>query len=189
MSILRSLAKVKETKGNAESKNISCDVDLANHDLQNEDYSHTQTSHSETGLGVLDQGSAKEAERNDSNKRGKYTKYLAVQRYEIGKNVSECSTASTLRKYKGEFPQVNESTVRSMRQKYEEESRHSLKGKRERKTKLPTARRGRPLMLGKIDLMVQNYIRVRFMLVVGSIFLFKKRKITELPLFFTSQPR
>ena len=189
MSILRSLAKVKETKGNAESKNISCDVDLANHDLQNEDYSHTQTSHSETGLGVLDQGSAKEAERNDSNKRGKYTKYLAVQRYEIGKNVSECSTASTLRKYKGEFPQVNESTVRSMRQKYEEESRHSLKGKRERKTKLPTARRGRPLMLGKIDLMVQNYIRVSFMLVVGSIFLFKKRKITELSLFFTSQPR
>ena len=189
MSILRSLAKVKETKGNAESKNISCDVDLANHDLQNEDYSHTQTSNSEAGLGVLDQGSAKEAERNDSNKRGKYTKYSAVQRYEIGKNASECSTASTLRKYKGEFPQVNESTVRSMRQKYEEESRHSLKGKRERKTKLPTARRGRPLMLGKIDLMVQNYIRVRFMLVVGSIFLFKKRKMTELPLFFTSQPR
>ena len=185
MSILRSLAKVKETKGNAKSKNISCDVDLTNHDLQNEDYLHTQPSNSETGLGVLDHRSAKEAERNVSNKQGKYTKYSAVQRYEIGKYASGCSTASTLRKYKDEFLQLNESTVRSMRQKYDEESRQSLKEKR----KLPTARRGRPLMLGKIDLMVQNYIRVRFMLVVGSIFLFKKRKITELPLFFTSQPR
>ena len=63
-----------------------------------------------------------------------------------------------------------------MRQKYEEELRQSLKGKREPKTKLPTARRRRPLMLGKIDLMVQNYIRVRFMSVVGSLFLFKKEK-------------
>ena len=176
MSILRSLAKIKETRGNAKSKNISCDVDLTNDDLQNEDYSYTQPSNSETGLGVLDHGSAKEAERNVSNKRGKYIKYSAVQRYEIGKYASEYSAASTLRKYKGEFPQLNESTVRSMRQKYEEELRQSLKEKREPKTKLPTARRGRPLMLGKIDLMVQNYIRVRFMLVVGSLFSFKKEK-------------
>ena len=120
MSILRSLAKIKETRGNAKSKNISCDVDLTNDDLQNEDYSYTQPSNSETGLGVLDHGSAKEAERNVSNKRGKYIKYSAVQRYEIGKYASEYSAASTLRKYKGEFPQLNESTVRSMRQKYED---------------------------------------------------------------------
>ena len=63
-----------------------------------------------------------------------------------------------------------------MRQKYEEELRQSLKEKREPKTKLPTARRGRPLMLGKIDLIVQNYIWVRFMLVVRSLFSFKKEK-------------
>ena len=63
-----------------------------------------------------------------------------------------------------------------MQQKYEEELRQSLKEKREPKTKLPTTRRGRPFMLGKIDLMVPNYIQVRFMLVVGSLFLFKKEK-------------
>ena len=156
MSILCSLGKIKETRGNAKSKNISCDIDLTNDDLQNEDYSYTQPSNSETGLGVLDHGSAKEAERNVSIKRGKYIKYSAVQRYEIGKYASEYSTGSTLRKYKGEFSQLNESIVRSMRQKYEEELCQSLKEKREPKTKLPTARRGRPLMLGKIDLMVQN---------------------------------
>ena len=40
-----------------------------------------------------------------------------------------------LRKYKGEFPQLNESAVRLMWQKYEEELRQSLKEKREPKTK------------------------------------------------------
>ena len=100
--------------GNAKSKNVSRDVDLTNDDLQNEDYSYTQPSNSETGLGVLDHGSAKEAERNVSNKRGKYIKYWAVQRYEIGKYASEYSAASKLRKYKSKFLQHNESTVRSM---------------------------------------------------------------------------
>ena len=47
-----------------------------------------------------------------------------------------------------------------MQLKYEEELRQSLKQKRDPKSKLPTTRRGRPLMLGKINLMVQNYIRV-----------------------------
>ena len=167
---------MKETRGNAKSKNISCDVDLKNDDSQNEDYSYTQPSNSETELGVLHHGSAKEAEGNVSNKPGKFIKYSAVQRYQIGKYASQYSAASTLRKYKGQFPQLNESAVRSMRQKYEKELRQSLKEKQEPKTKLPTARLGRPLMLGKINLMVQNYIRVRFMLVVGSLFSFKKEK-------------
>ena len=103
-SILRSLVKIKETRGNAKSKNISFDVDLTSEDLQNEYYLYTQLSNSETGLVVLDHGSAKEAERNISNKRGKYIKYLVVQRYEIGKYASECSAGSTLQKYKDEFP-------------------------------------------------------------------------------------
>ena len=103
-SILSSLVKIKETRGSAKSKNISFDVDLTSEDLQNEYYLYTQLSNSETGLGVLDHGSAKEAERNISNKRGKYIKYLVVQRYEIGKYASEWSAASTLQKYKDEFP-------------------------------------------------------------------------------------
>ena len=134
MSILRSLAKIRETRGNSKSKNISCDVDLTNDDLQNEDYLYIQTSNSETGLGVFDHVSAKEADRNVSNKREKYIQYLTVQRYEIGKYDSEYSAASTLRKYKDEFPQLNENTVRPMWQKYEEELRQSLKKKQEPKT-------------------------------------------------------
>ena len=117
---------MKETRENAKSKHISCDVDFTNDDLQNEDYSYMQPSNSETG-------SEKDAERNVSNKRGKYVRYQAVQRYEIGKYASEYSAASTLRKYKGEFPQFNESTVRSMPQKYEEELRQSLKEKQDQR--------------------------------------------------------
>ena len=59
---------MKETRENAKSKHISCDVDFTNDDLQNEDYSYMQPSNSETG-------SEKEAERNVSNKRGKYVRY------------------------------------------------------------------------------------------------------------------
>ena len=75
-----------------------------------------------------------------------------------------------------------------MRQKYEDELRQSLKEKLEPKTKLPTARRGRPLMLGKIDLMVQNSMWVHFMLVVGSLF-FLQKKNNRIAFVFTSQPR
>ena len=102
---------------------------MTSKDLQNEYYLYTQLSNSETGLGVLDHGSAKEAERNVSNKRGKYIKYSAVQGYKIGKYASEYSAASTLQKDKGEFHQLNESTVSLMRLKYEEELRQSLKQK------------------------------------------------------------
>ena len=119
-----------------------------------EDYSYTQPSNSETGLGVLDHGSAKEAERIVSNKRGKYIKYSAVQRHEIGKYTSGYSIASTLRKYKGKFPQLNESTIRLMRQKYEEQLRQPLKEKRELKTKFPTATCGRQLMIRKVEFII-----------------------------------
>ena len=148
------LQNFKGTRENAKSKSISCGIDLTNDDLQNEDYSCTQPSNSETGLGVLDHGSAKEAERIVSNKRGKYIKYSAVQRHEIGKYTSGYSIASTLRKYKGKFPQLNESTICLMRQKYEEQLRQPLKEKRELKTKFPTARCGRQLMIRKVEFII-----------------------------------
>ena len=160
MSILRSLAKIKETKQNAKSKESTCDVDLTNTDSTFS--KNTLPSHSETGLGLIDYKAAKDAGTSEEKKaRGSYKMYSADQRYKIGKYASEYSTASTLRKYKGEFPQLSESTVRSMRQKYEEELRKALQQKREPRCTLPAGRRGRPLMLGKIDLMVQNYLRVR----------------------------
>ena len=46
MSILRTLAKIKEIRGNAKTKIILRDVDLTSDGLQNEDYLYTQPSNS-----------------------------------------------------------------------------------------------------------------------------------------------
>ena len=110
---------------------------------------------------MLDYESSKEAsERAEKKPREKYTKYSDSQRHAIGKYASEYSTASTLRRYKDEFPELSESTVRTMRKKSEEELRKALKQKREPSSTLKARRRERPLLLGQIDLMLQSYLRV-----------------------------
>ena len=126
----------------------------------------TQSSHEETGLGLLDYEASATATSSEieaeKKLRGSYTKYSDAQRHAIGKYASEYSTASTLKRYKNEFPELSESTVRSMRKKYEEEIQNALRQKRQPSNILKNARRGRPLLLGPIDSMVQNYLRVRY---------------------------
>ena len=122
---------------------------------------NTQPFHLETGLGLLDYESSKEAnERAEKKPRGKYTKYSDSQRHAIGKYASEYSTASTLRRYKDEFPELSKSTVRTMRKKYEEELRKALQQKGEPSSTLKAGRRGRLLLLGQINLMVQSYLGI-----------------------------
>ena len=161
MSMIQRLAKTKQSRKNAKWKNTTCDVDLTIDGDSPTLSTNTQPSHSETGLGLLDYESSKEAsERAEKKPRGKYTKYSDSQRHAIGKYASEYSTASTLRRYKDEFPELSESTVRTMRKKYEEELRKALQQKREPSSTLKAGRRGKPLLLGQIDLMVQSYLRV-----------------------------
>ena len=71
---------------------------------------------------------------------------------------------------KAEFPQLRESTVCSIRSKYEEELKVVPKQKRESKSVLPVGQRGRPLMLGKINLTVQNYLQVCYVSINRLIF-------------------
>ena len=168
MSIINSLERIKKSRQNSSTpKQTSCDVDLTVDDCSSVASSSpisTQPSHSETGLGLLDyeaSATATSSELGAEKKlRGSYTKYSDNQRHAIGRYASEYSTASTLRRYKDEFPELSESTVRTMRKKYEEEIRNALRQKRQPSNTLKTARRGRPLLLGPIDLMVQNYLRV-----------------------------
>ena len=54
---------------------------------------------------------------------------------------------------------MNESTARRFCKRYKEELQRSTKEKREPKTELSLQPRGRPLMLGSLDEMVQRYIR------------------------------
>ena len=121
----------------------------------------TVPSHSETNLGLLDYETAGDAGTSGLKKsRSNYQKYSPKKRYNIWKHGSDRGTAITLRRFKAEFPRLRWSTVRSIRSKHEEELKVALKPKGEPKSTLPVGQRGRPLMLGKIDLMVQNYLSV-----------------------------
>ena len=79
----------------------------------------------------------------------------------IGKYASIHGPAAEVRKYKQQFPILNESTVRGFRKRFEEELKKSTKEKTEMPNLIPkyTTKTGRPLLLlGEIDEMVQSYI-------------------------------
>lgn len=81
-------------------------------------------------------------------------------RYKIGKYASENGNNSAVRNFKKEFPSIKESTVREFKKRYQKQREE------ERKKNLPPStsitkyrsRTGRPLLLGKLDSMVQKYI-------------------------------
>ena len=128
-------------------------------------------SPSEANLGILDYEIARDAGTSGLKKfRINCQTYSPNERYNIGKHASEFGTASTLQRCKAEFLQLRESTVRSIRSKHEEELKVALKQKREPKSTLPVGQRGRPVMLGKIDLMLQNHLRVCYISINRLVF-------------------
>ena len=85
-----------------------------------------------------------------SNVRGNYKKYTYEARYKIGKYASEIGSAATFRKFKSDFTKLNESTVCDFKGKYEEKLKISKKKAKGIST-FVTEKRGRPLLLGKLD--------------------------------------
>ena len=51
--------------------------------------------------------------------RGAYKSYSAKDRFLIGKHASIYGTASAIRKWKKDHPQLNESTIRNFKKRYE----------------------------------------------------------------------
>ena len=162
MSIIRSLKEARERNKANENDDIDLVVESSNSALVEGigATSNNVPTHNETSLGLLDyEAVVKSSAQIEKKRRGTYQLFSPTDRYKIGKYASEYGTSSTLRNFKNTFPNLKESTVRSIRQKYEEELRQSLKEKRDPTKSLTPAQRGRPLMLGKIDLMVQDYLR------------------------------
>ena len=88
-----------------------------------------------------------------------YVKYMPEDRYKIGKYGSENGPAAAVRKFKSRFPKLNESAVRSLRQKYQSELTRSKQKDTLLEPGIPKEPTGRPLPLGnRIDAMVQKYI-------------------------------
>ena len=91
--------------------------------------------------------------------RESYVKYTPEDRYKIGKYGSENGPAAAVRKFKSRFPKLNESTVRSLWQKYQSELTRSTQKDTILEPRIPKEPTGQPLLLGnKIDAMVQKYI-------------------------------
>ena len=78
----------------------------------------------------------------------------------MGKYASETGTSAAVRKFRPDFPKINESTIREFKKKYEEELKLAKQQNWEVITELSTEKQGRPLLLGtKIDSLVQRHIR------------------------------
>ena len=86
-----------------------------------------------------------------------YNHWSNKDRFIIGKYFAENGYAATVRKFSRKDKSLNESTVRRFCQYYKDELKQSMKEKREMKQELLLQRRGRPLMLGSLDEMVQRY--------------------------------
>ena len=113
----------------------------------------------ESGLGELDNKAATEAtESAQKNVRESYVKYTPEERCAIGKYTSEMGTAAAVRKFRKERPNLNESTVRTFSKKYKDELKLAAQEKRAPKRKMEIQKRGRPLLLGRVDEMVRGYI-------------------------------
>ena len=114
---------------------------------------------SETSLGHIDHVAIEKELDGSLKKRESYVKYTPEDRYKIGKYGSENGPAAAVRKFKSRFPKLNESTVRSLRQKYQYELTRSKQKDTILEPRIPREPTKGPLLLGnKIDAMVQKYI-------------------------------
>ena len=82
-------------------------------------------------------------------------------RFKIGKYAAENGNAETVRKFKAEFPRLNQSTVREFKKRYNTEIANAAKEKREVTKLIPksSSQTGQPLLLGDLDSMIQTYIK------------------------------
>ena len=121
----------------------------------------SQDLQDESGLSALDFEVAVSAVSNSkSEKRKPYQKWSSQDRFTIGKYAAINDPAATARKTGSKSQPVNESTVRGFCAKYKAELEKTRKEKRPIAPNLNVLQRGRPLLLGSLDQMVQKFLLV-----------------------------
>ena len=91
-----------------------------------------------------------------TSRKGKYKQYFDKDRsIFVRKDARENGPAAAVRKFKKAFANINESSIRGFRKRYEKEIAQAKKDQRHTAIILPTQKRGRPLILGKLDSLVQ----------------------------------
>ena len=123
-------------------------------------------------MGVVDHETVNASVRKKlKQSRGSYKAYSDKDRFLSGKDASIYGPSSATRKWKKTYPNLNESTVRGFRKRYEAQIKDAHRKKKSPKKVTVNKLRGRPCLLGdKIDPFVQNYLKVtRYKGVVNSL--------------------
>ena len=112
-------------------------------------------------IGAVDSTAIDKEIMTTKKERDTYQKWTPTDRFKIGKYAAENGNSAAVRKFKDEFPRLNESTVREFKKRYTAEVANAAKEKREVKEAIPrySSETGRPLLLGDLDSMVQTYIK------------------------------
>ena len=115
MSLIRAWAKRAEMVVDIPNEVVD-DEHQPNVSLQN----NSLPTANESGLGIVDHERVLDAIAETTDSRGKYHIYTPEIRFKIGKFASESnSSATAVRKFRDRYPNMNESTVRGFRIKYE----------------------------------------------------------------------
>ena len=120
-------------------------------------------NNAECNLGQIDFDAVQnevETTIQSKKKRRTYVVYTPKERFEIGQYAIENGTSKVVSRYKSRFPSLKESTVRGFKSKYENEIKIAAIQKRQPSEVICFQLRGRITLLGSIDDIVQNYIRV-----------------------------
>ena len=115
----------------------------------------------ESGIGALDHQVAVEAAQTAisiPHKQKQNKKFTDKDRYIIGKYASENGTAASQRKFKLSHKNLGESTIRTFKKKYETMIKNARINKETPQKRIVAKKRGRPVLLGEIDEMVQRFL-------------------------------
>ena len=94
-----------------------------------------------------------------TSKRGAYKVYTDKDRYSIGKYASCHGVAASVRAWKKTYPNLNESTVRGFKKRYEAKLKEASRKNVSPKKKLANKMRGHPTLCGqKLDTLVQKFL-------------------------------
>ena len=112
-------------------------------------------------MGVVDHETVDASVRKKlKQSRGSHQAYSDKDRFLIGKDASIYGPSSATRKWNKTYPNLNETTVRGFRKRYEAQIKDVHSKKKSPKKVIVNNLRGRPCLLGdKINPLVQIYLK------------------------------
>ena len=98
-----------------------------------------------------------ELSKDETDKRGRYKQYTQRDRLANARYAEQNGPRRTARKFDKQYPNLNESTIRSFLKKYTAMKNRGKKNSASMKG-IPAKRRGRPLMLGIVDKKIRDFL-------------------------------